>query len=218
VTAHHLLPLDWVALACAAAAALILLGYLVFRPPLGGATRVWLLFGLGVLPIGAALSGNFEGFRMTKQRTFCGSCHVMTPHALDASNLTSTSLASRHSRNALFGEESCYVCHTDYGMFGTVTTKLGGMKHVWKYYTEYRHMPLEEAKTRIHLYKPYSNNNCMQCHSTTLDLWQRVPDHKASLDDVRTSRVSCASAGCHGFAHPFTKRPGADAAAAGVRR
>jgi hypothetical protein len=42
----------------------------------------------------------------------------------------------------------------------------------------------------------------MQCHSTRLDVWNRQPDHKASLDDVRAGRVGCASVGCHGYAHP----------------
>jgi hypothetical protein len=97
------------------------------------------------------------------------------------------------------------VCHADYGMFGTVLTKLGGMRHVWLYVTEYRNVPLEEAKKTIHLVKPYRNSNCMQCHSTELPIWQRVPDHKSSMQEVRQQKVSCASAGCHGYAHPFTK-------------
>jgi cytochrome c-type protein NapC len=207
LTARHLAPLDDIALVCAAAAALILIGYLVRRPALTGATKVWLLLGLGVLPISAATAGNIEGFMATKNRTFCGSCHVMEPHAADSRNRASTSLASRHARNALFGDENCYVCHADYGMYGTVTTKLGGMRHVWLYYTQYRDMPLEEAKKSIHLVRPFPNENCLQCHSTELDLWRSVPDHRSSLEEVRASRVSCASGGCHGFAHPFSKPP-----------
>ena len=64
-------------------------------------------------------------------------------------------------------------------------------------------MPIEEAKKTIHLRAPYPNDNCMQCHSTRDELWLKVPDHEASLEDVRAGRVSCASAGCHGLAHPF---------------
>jgi cytochrome c-type protein NapC len=206
LTARHLLPIDDLALVCAAAAALILLGYLVRRPALTGAVKVWLLLGLGLLPIAAATAGNIEGFTATKKRAFCGSCHVMGPHAADSEDLKSTSLAARHARNALFGDENCYVCHADYGMYGTMTTKLGGMRHVWLYYTQYRHTPLEEAKKTIHLVRPYPNANCIQCHSTELDLWLNVPDHRSSLEEVRASRVSCASAGCHGFAHPFSKQ------------
>jgi cytochrome c-type protein NapC len=205
-------PLAVVALTCAVLSAAILLGYLALRPPLGSASKVWLLFGLGVLPIGVALTGNVQGFEATKERHFCGSCHVMVPHASDSDNLTSESLSARHARNKLFGDENCYACHADYGMFGTILTKLGGMRHVWLYYTEYRNVTIEEAKKSIHLLKPYPNDNCMQCHSTEGTVWLRVADHKASLRDVRLGAVSCASAGCHGYAHPYFRPPGESAA------
>jgi cytochrome c-type protein NapC len=198
-------PLVLITLICAGLAAIILIGFLVMRPPLVGTTKLWLLLGIGVFPIGAAAAGNIEGYQATKTRRFCGSCHVMVPHASDSEDLSSGSLASRHARNASFGSENCYVCHADYGMFGTILTKLGGLKHVYMYVTQFHDVSLEEARKTIHLYKPYPNENCMQCHSTRLDLWQRTPDHKAALDEVRANRVSCASAGCHGFAHPMTK-------------
>jgi cytochrome c-type protein NapC len=134
------------AIFCAGISAVILVVYLVRRPPLVGATKLWLLLGLGVFPIGAAAAGNIEGFRATKQRVFCGSCHVMVPHASDSNDGGSSSLASRHARNQLFGGENCYVCHADYGMYGTILTKLGGMRHVWMYATEYKDVPIDEAK------------------------------------------------------------------------
>ena len=201
-------PLALIALTCATLAAVILIVFLVRRPPLDGVTKIWLLLGLGVFPIGAAAAGNIEGFEATKRRQFCGSCHVMVPHASDSGDMNSASLASRHARNALFGGENCYVCHADYGMYGTILTKLGGLKHVYMYATEFHDVSLEEAKQRIHLYKPYPNENCMQCHSTRLALWLQVPDHKASVTELRENRISCASSGCHGFAHPFTKPSG----------
>jgi cytochrome c-type protein NapC len=129
----------------------------------------------------------------------------MTPYTSDSDNVMSLTLSSRHGRNKLFGAENCYTCHEDYGLFGTVVTKLGGMNHVWRYYTEYRNTSLAEAKKTIHLYEPYPNDSCMQCHSTRVELWLAVPDHVAALEDVRADRISCASGGCHGFAHPYTK-------------
>ncbi len=196
-------PLAIIALGCGAASAIVLVAYVAWRPPLVRATKVWLLLGLGVLPIGAAAASNVQGFEATKSREFCGSCHVMALHSADSDDLTSHSLASRHGRNPMFGKENCYACHADYGMFGTVVTKLGGMRHVWLYYTQYRDVPLEQAKKTITLRAPFPNDTCMQCHSTRDDLWLKVTDHKASLDDVRADRMSCASAGCHGRAHPF---------------
>jgi nitrate/TMAO reductase-like tetraheme cytochrome c subunit len=202
----HISPLGSIALVCAALASFILIWFLIKHPPIGSpTTKLWLFVGLGILPIGVASTGNIEGFKATKQREFCGSCHVMTPYSSDSNDPKSLALASRHARNKLFGNENCYVCHADYGMFGTVLTKMGGMRHVWHYALTYRKMTLEESKLAIHLRQPYPNENCMQCHSTKLDLWQKHPDHKASLDGVRTGKISCASAGCHGYAHPFTK-------------
>jgi cytochrome c-type protein NapC len=199
-------PLSILALVFSALAAIILVSHLIRRPALDAGAKTWLLLGLGVFPICAAFAGNIQGYEATKQRSFCGSCHVMTPHAQDAADPASGSLAARHSRNKLFGEESCYTCHADYGKLGTVMTKLGGMRHVWLYYTEYKDMPIEEAKRSIHIRKPVPNENCMQCHSTEDTLFQKPGDHKSSLQDIRSGAVSCSSAGCHGYAHPFTKR------------
>lgn len=197
-------PLSVIELACAALSATILIGYLVFRPPLVRTIKIWLLLGLGVFPIGAAFAGNVQGFEATKERVFCGSCHVMALHRADSDDRASGSLAARHARNAMFGSENCYACHADYGMFGTVLTKAGGMRHVWLYLTEYRNTPVEEAKKTIHLREASTmNDNCMQCHSTDDTLWLKVPEHHASLDDARAGRLGCASEGCHGLAHPF---------------
>jgi nitrate/TMAO reductase-like tetraheme cytochrome c subunit len=204
-------PLSIVELACAALSATILVAYLVFRPPLGRTIKIWLLLGLGVFPIGAAFAGNVQGFEATKERVFCGSCHVMALHQADSDDRTSGSLAARHARNAMFGSENCYACHADYGMFGTIVTKAGGMRHVWLFLTAYRTTPLEEAKKTIHLREPAAmNGNCIHCHSTEDTLWLKVPDHAASLDDTRAGRLGCASQGCHGLAHPFFQPPAAE--------
>src|SRR5262245_34253056 len=119
--------LTWVAIASGALAAIILVTYLVRRPHLGRGTKLWLFFGLGPLPIASALTGNLANLEVSKERKFCGSCHVMTPYIEDAQNPASQSLAAIHSRNAWFGDQSCYVCHADYGMFGTAATKIGGL-------------------------------------------------------------------------------------------
>jgi nitrate/TMAO reductase-like tetraheme cytochrome c subunit len=191
-------------LLCAALSAVILVGYLVARPPLVRATKLALLLGLGVFPIGAAFSGNVHGFEATKERSFCGSCHTMALHAADSDDPKSRTLAAQHAHNKMFGSENCYSCHADYGMFGTIVTKAGGLRHVWTYLTEYRGKSVEDDKNEIRLLDPgQMNGNCMQCHSTEDTLWLDVPDHRASLDDTRAGRLGCASAGCHGLAHPF---------------
>ncbi len=203
---HNLLSVA--AVLCAAGAAAILIVYLVRRPPLDHKwTRLWLLMGLGVLPIASATSANVQGYKATQHRSFCGSCHVMIPHASDSEDPKSKSLAAIHARNPYFGKDNCYTCHADYGMFGTFFTKLGGMRHVWLYATEFRSMSLEEAKHKIHLMKPYPNVNCMQCHTTAAPGWNKLPDHASSKEDVIAGKIGCSSKGCHGVAHPLTKDP-----------
>lgn len=205
-------------LLAAGGAATILLTFLVRRPALNLSMKLWLLLGIGALPALAAATSTVSGMEATTHREFCGSCHVMTGHYLDSSNPKSQSLAARHSRNPFFGDQACYVCHADYGMYGYPLTKAGGMRHVYLYYFGgYRQMSDAEADRKIHLRKQYDNLNCRQCHTTTAKVWQSVPDHEALRAELNSNRVSCASAGCHGFAHPFSKLAGGVAAPNAIR-
>jgi nitrate/TMAO reductase-like tetraheme cytochrome c subunit len=197
--------LAWITIGFAAIATVLVLWYLLRRPLLTRTTKVVLLFGIGMLPLGAAMSGNYAGFEATKERSFCGSCHVMTPYANDSSDPKSETLAARHGRNEMFGDQNCYTCHADYGMFGTVKTKIGGLRHVYHYVLTYHDMPLEEARKSIHIREPFKNQTCMHCHSTQNSGWLAEPEHASIVVDVRSGAVSCASAGCHGPAHPFSK-------------
>jgi nitrate/TMAO reductase-like tetraheme cytochrome c subunit len=193
-------PLTAVTLGAVVIAAALILYYLIRRPPLHAATKLILFAGLGLFPLLAAGSGNYAGFKATSTREFCGGCHTMGPWVDDAADPDSTTLSALHARNELFGEESCYACHADYGPFGVVATKINGLKHVLAYLTEYRSIPVEEAVETIRIYKPYPNSNCTHCHSTKLPGWRAVPDHKVTEDP---EEVSCASSGCHGPVHPF---------------
>lgn len=184
------------ALAAGGLAALLLIGYLFRRPALDRNTRLALFFGLGPLPIATALLGNYANLEATKKREFCGSCHVMTPYVQDAQNPESDSLAAIHTRTGYFGHESCYTCHADYGMFGTINTKLGGMRHVWDYYAHDWSSPDKKPE----LYKPYSNTTCMQCHPQTGKRMSMA--HQVHAEMMKGDKVSCAAKGCHGPPHP----------------
>ncbi len=177
-------------------AILILVWYLARRPPLTRFTKVMLLFGLGVMPLGVALTGNIAGFEYTLNRKFCGSCHVMLPYTQDAEDPKSTSLAAVHSRNHAFGEESCYTCHADYALFGAMTTKINGLKHLYYYVTEYANTgPYGEGGPKIHMYKPFQNSMCTRCHSTTATTWLKNEDHAGALEDIRKGDTKCID--CH---------------------
>jgi cytochrome c-type protein NapC len=207
------------ALVAASIAILILVWYLVRRPPLGRFTKVMLLFGLGVMPLGVALTGNIAGFEYTLKRQFCGSCHVMLPYTQDAEDPTSNSLAAIHSRNHAFGEESCYTCHADYQMFGTMTTKVNGLRHLYYYITEYANTgPYGEGGPKIHMYKAFQNGMCTRCHSTEAPNWLKNEEHAGMLEDLRKGDAKCVD--CHGgekvhprsFSHGGNGRPPAAAA------
>jgi cytochrome c-type protein NapC len=192
-------------LGAAALSAVVLGWYLIRRPALTRATKVTLLFGIGLLPLASAGTGNIAGYHATKAVSFCGSCHVMTPYRDDVRDEASGSLAARHSRNEAFGRESCYACHADYGMFGTITTKLGGLRHVYEYVLHYRTMPTGRFLETIRIRAPFPNATCIRCHSTENPGWNAVGDHASTLVEVRAGRLSCASEGCHGSAHPFSQ-------------
>jgi cytochrome c-type protein NapC len=224
--------LKLVTLICAAAAAAILVWYLARRPPLGRVTKVLLLLGLGLLPVLVALTGNIAGYEFTLSRQFCGSCHVMGPYIRDAADPNSQSLAAIHSRNHKFGDQSCYTCHADYEMFGAITTKMTGLKHLYYYVTEYagtgpdgeggppiklyKRQDLEKKKVTQEVFNQRMNGVCGQCHSTYAATW--VEKHGAFADDVRSNAQICID--CHTEIHPtaLSRRPGAQKTAAEVKK
>lgn len=212
MSGHDTGALGWVAVGFAGLSAAILLVHLARRgrttdpdAPIAPTTKLWLLLGLGVFPIASAGSANVAGFQATQSRAFCGSCHVMEPHANDSNDPKGTSLSSIHAKNTYFGGDNCYTCHKDYGMYGYVLTKMGGMRHVYLYLTEYRSMPLEKAKHDIRIVAPISNQTCATCHTMQAPAWAKVPDHASALSKVKDGTMACTSPGCHGFAHPGTK-------------
>ncbi len=207
----------------AALSVLIIVWYLAVRPPLGRLAKVLLFFGLGVFPAGVALMGNIAGFEYTKTRDFCGSCHVMGPYVRDAASGKSGSLASAHSRNKWFGHDSCYTCHADYGMFGAVSTKVNGMKHLFHYVTDYANTgPDGEGGKPLKLYKRqdmeakriteeqfthHVNGVCNQCHSMDDPIWLAAGGHEGVVADVKADKALCID--CHGDIHPLAlhRRP-----------
>jgi cytochrome c-type protein NapC len=196
-----------IALLCAVFSGVINVWFLVAHRGPDVSTRVLLFLGVGVLPLGVAFSGNVAGFEASKERSFCGSCHVMEPYVADAKDQSSESLASLHSRNPRFRKQSCYTCHSDYGMYGTLTTKTAGMQHLWRYYTVHRDTSLSQVlHGGLSLYQPFLNAKCQTCHSGELPGFKDEPEHAAVKAGLATGEVRCVGGGCHGPAHPFIER------------
>ncbi len=196
---HRLLeaPLGAAAIAVGLVAAALIIGFLVRKPELTPGRKLLLGIALFVLPTLTALLGNVHNMATTKRVEFCGSCHVMTSYVEDVHDKKSESLASLHGRLPSFHDEACYQCHSDYGMYGGVTTKIGGMHHVIAFYgddwTTPNHRPPK-------LYKPYDMRRCLECHDP---LRSGAPlQHRVHADKIEQQAISCSAAGCHGPPHP----------------
>ncbi len=185
------------ALALGAASAALVIAYLVRSPPLTGPRKLTLFFAMFVLPTTSAVLGNASNLETTKSVEFCGSCHVMTSYVEDARDPASGSLASLHARLPTLRGDACYTCHADYGMYGGVTTKIGGMRHVLDFYSDDWTRPGHVPPA---LYKPYDLRTCEGCHDP---LRAGAPlEHQVHADKLRAREISCASRGCHGPPHP----------------
>jgi hypothetical protein len=83
-------------------------------------------------------------------------------------------------------------------MFGTVTAKMHGLRHLWVQYVGTP--PKPEA---IKLYDAYNNRECLHCHLGARNFEQgsthnKVPDR---LSLIKSNKLSCVSSGCHEFVH-----------------
>ena len=64
-------------------------------------------------------------------------------------------------------------------MYGTITTKIGGLHHVWAYVTEYRNVSLEDAKTIL---CPLGSKSHPEYKGMTLDQVAKTEDGRKVLE------------------------------------
>ena len=168
--------------------------------------------------IGVALTGNVAGFEYTlKRRVLQLVPRDAAVHARTRPTRRRTSLAAIHSRNSSFGGESCYTCHADYQIFGAMTTKVNGLKHLYYYVTAVRATPgaYGESGPRIHLYKPFQNGSARAATRPPRRTGSQVEDHGGMIEDIRSGDASCVD--CHGGAqvHPRSFAHGGNGRAPG---
>jgi len=193
----HVSLLGAAALGLGLAGAAIVVGFLLRRPILTPMAKIVLFLGLFVLPTGSAFMGNVSNMEASKNVEFCNGCHVMDSYVRDVRNPSSVSLASVHGRLPAFRDDACYACHADYGMFGGVTTKIGGMHHVEAFYTDDWTAPGHRAPK---LYKPYDMRKCLDCHDP---LRKGAPlEHQVHAEKLKSREIACSASGCHGPPHP----------------
>jgi len=158
--------------------------------------RMVLLVGLVALPLLLSAGNISYGFHQSSTTSFCLSCHEMRDHGKSLFVDSRQALAAVHYQNRLVDRETvCYSCHKDYAMFGDVTAKLNGLRHVWAHY-------VAGVPQKIELYQPYPNSNCLHCHD---DMRRFVdsPAHKPVLSALYAGTTSCLS--CHRIAHDMAK-------------
>ena len=179
--------------------AVLLLVIMAVRP---GITRsregkILAFVALFVLPVLAGVGGTSAHMERSKETKFCLSCHIMEDYGKSLHVDDPTYLAARHYQNNRVPRDSaCYTCHTDYGMYGDIKSKIRGLRHVYIQY-------LGTAPNPIKLYSPYNNRECLHCHEGARGFEGGVM-HNLEADtmkQIKENKISCTSSGCHDIVH-----------------
>lgn len=174
------------------AAALILYVIIFKRRQLTALPSQWMLFvGICIMPLPVMVLSTAVGLEQAKDITFCQQCHVMRPFIADMKSPASDRLAAVHFKNRYIQRDHCYVCHTDYGLFGTVEAKLSGMGHIWRETAGTYTLPVRIAR-------PYRFIICLDCHANS-EKYEIVSEHKNLLPKIVRGEETCTS--CHASSH-----------------
>lgn len=150
-----------------------------------------LALGAGILPIFVSSAGGLLVVEKSQRVGLCNSCHLtMKPYVDDMKDPKSQSMAALHYKNRYIADDQCYVCHTSYGMFGTLQAKKEGIIDVFKYYTHTFSLPVK-------MRHPYSNNDCLKCHGASAKF---LASHKKDREAMFADEVSCGQ--CHDDDNP----------------
>jgi len=173
---------------------LLLFTLIKYRGKTAGAVSWGLLAGgIALVPLVSTGLGTLLVFDRAERVEFCESCHLtMQGFVNDMRDPKSQSLAAVHFKNRYIPDNQCYVCHTSYGMFGTVEAKEAGMIDVYKYFTK-------TYPNIIAMREPYPNHDCLKCHADSAK-WLKEDVHMAVRDDLFADKMNCLD--CHGADHP----------------
>jgi hypothetical protein len=157
----------------------------------GFRARLLLFIGTCCVPFPAVLMSAAVGLEQSKAVSFCNSCHLMGAFVTDMKDAGSLSLSALHFRNRYIQTDHCYSCHTDYGLFGTLEAKVGGMAHVWS----------EFAGAGSGMVRPKTNYRftiCLNCHGQS-SKFIRQKSHAGVVDRVVSGKSVCTE--CHNRSH-----------------
>lgn len=182
------------------ALSIVLAGYILIAAPrllTHRSGKLLVLVGVFLLPCGSAVTGVSYNMEQSKQTDFCLSCHEMEPYGQSLHIDDEELIPALHFQRRLVPRElACYTCHKDYAMFGSATSKLNGLRHVYAHY-------IGGIPETIKLYKPFPNANCLSCHQGARKFEDSEHHHSASTprSDIQNGTISCLSSGCHDVAH-----------------
>jgi nitrate/TMAO reductase-like tetraheme cytochrome c subunit len=164
----------------------------VRRNGLDGRIKEFLVLPMAVLPLIIVFLGFSYGLESTKTVASCGSCHVMEPYVANLRDPGSDALAAMHFKNRYIQQDHCYTCHADYGMFGSMSAKLDGVRHVL-------HNTLGSYPTPLKIARPYPNARCLGCHGESQAFLKSEGHPQEDRPSLFRGEVSCLD--CHGPAH-----------------
>ena len=177
---------------------LILVFILVRRPELtrvaGG--RVLAFLTILAMPVAAFSVGLGEHIDQSKRTEFCVSCHVMEPYGRSLLIDSPDHLPAQHFQNARVDQEfACFVCHTNYTMFGDLQAKATGIRHVLVNY-------LGTIPDELTLYEPYQNRECLYCHGEAR-VFNESDLHLDMRPELDSNALSCLE--CHTVVHDVSQ-------------
>jgi hypothetical protein len=148
-----------------------------------------------LLPIAAYGFASLYMLEDSKQVSFCGSCHVMEP-IVSSVESNDGSLASTHfARGLIRHDQACYVCHSGYGIWGTMDAKTAGLMHMVRTATGRYALPLR-------LNGPFDIDSCLNCHAFARSFRAVEAHQDPDLQEQLVSRALSCTGTCHPAAHP----------------
>jgi cytochrome c-type protein NapC len=178
------------------AVSIVLIAVLVLRPAItesrGGKMLAFVAF--LILPVLSASWGASEHMDLSKQTTFCLSCHVMEPYGKSLYVDDPSYVPAAHFQNHRIPvDQACFTCHTDYVFYGGIRDKIRGLRHIYVQY-------IGTIPNPIKLYTPYNNRECLHCHLGSRS-FESNAIHMALLDAIKSNTTSCMTSGCHDTVH-----------------
>ena len=151
--------------------------------------------GIIFLPVATYGLGALLLMEDSKTVRFCGSCHVMTP-IVASLNADGDSLAAVHYRRGLVShEEACFVCHSGYGIWGTVDAKMAGIRHMVRTATSDYKFPIEHRG-------PFDIDSCLNCHARSATFRAVGAHQDPDTQQALFKREMSCTGICHSAGHP----------------